>query len=634
MAHKSIPIYQKQTAPRHSTTATSSAALSGISRTAVNPVFNSIGTAGQAKVANENEGALQINAKALQLKAVGEEEALQKKPYQFKQAEEELQMKKVPFQLAEMEEDETVQKKIFPFQLKGVENEEPLQMKPWQLVADKPAANKTGHPNQTGLPNNLKAGIEHLSGIDISDVKVHYNSAQPAQLHALAYAQGTDIHVAPGQERHLPHEAWHVVQQKQGRVQPTVQMKAGIAINDDKGLENEADVMGAKAFQFTGVPQAKAKQKQQVMPEGSPWVKQLSTYQAVDGSNHEKQVNQAVDGRGSLSAGAAAGPQLLALLDEIQTVTTTAAKLAKEAGDAPLPGDTDKHLNELRKIAEGSDEAAKASALARLRSQIGDTGPALSLDKPIDQQVIQREGMGGSELVIAAVALVATTLFLATAICRGFTRRRPPSAVPTPGEVDPTSAVMPIPIPGDLTMGITPMLSNAEKARTLFDNINGSPFNYTGQPVGATAALISRAGDCQTLARMYKLVAERMGITGVIVANEPLWHLVAPRAIHGRPGAMSNTDNIGGWLFKEHYWVTVGAAHYDLLFAEDRPVPYATYVTTIKHNGVNFRTFAGGFCVIPSQGRNSPLTVVIEGAGRVFSSEQQTRDFIDRYRRP
>jgi hypothetical protein len=79
-------------------------------------------------------------------------------------------------------------------------------------------------------------------------VKVHYNSSQPAQLNALAYAQGTDIHVAPGQEQHLPHEAWHVVQQAQGRVKPTMQMKDGVPVNDDVGLEREADVMGQKAL--------------------------------------------------------------------------------------------------------------------------------------------------------------------------------------------------------------------------------------------------------------------------------------------------------------------------------------------------------------------------------------------------
>ncbi len=104
--------------------------------------------------------------------------------------------------------------------------------------------------NTTGLPDNLKSGIEHLSGIDVSDVKVHYNSAQPAQLNAHAYAQGNQIHVAPGQEKHLPHEAWHVVQQKQGRVKPTKQLKGKVNINDDAGLEKEADVMGKRAKQL------------------------------------------------------------------------------------------------------------------------------------------------------------------------------------------------------------------------------------------------------------------------------------------------------------------------------------------------------------------------------------------------
>jgi hypothetical protein len=99
------------------------------------------------------------------------------------------------------------------------------------------------------LPDNLKSGIEHLSGIDISDVKVHYNSQQPAQLNAHAFAQGNQIHVASGQEKHLPHETWHVVQQKQGRVKPTKQLKSSVAINDDAGLEKEADVMGRKAIQ-------------------------------------------------------------------------------------------------------------------------------------------------------------------------------------------------------------------------------------------------------------------------------------------------------------------------------------------------------------------------------------------------
>lgn len=105
-------------------------------------------------------------------------------------------------------------------------------------------------PNDTGLPDGLKAGVETLSGMSMDHVKVHYNSAQPAQLNALAYAQGSDIHVAPGQEQHLPHEAWHVVQQAQGRVKPTTQLNGDVPVNDNEALEAEADVMGAKAVQL------------------------------------------------------------------------------------------------------------------------------------------------------------------------------------------------------------------------------------------------------------------------------------------------------------------------------------------------------------------------------------------------
>ncbi|PAM94719.1 hypothetical protein B4N84_12085 [Flavobacterium sp. IR1] len=155
--------------------------------------------------------------------------------------EEELQMKADPAQRKGVQEEE-LQMKAAPIQRKGIEEEEAVQGK-FVLPIQKKA-------NNTGLPDNLKSGIENLSGFAMDDVKVHYNSAKPAQLQAHAYAQGTDIHLGSGQEKHLPHEAWHVVQQKQGRVQPTMQMKGNINVNDDAGLENEADVMGEKAVQM------------------------------------------------------------------------------------------------------------------------------------------------------------------------------------------------------------------------------------------------------------------------------------------------------------------------------------------------------------------------------------------------
>ena len=127
------------------------------------------------------------------------------------------------------------------------DDEEPVQAKGLFQREAVPAARPQ---NRTGLPDALKNGVEALSGFSLDDVQVHTDSPKPAGLNALAYTQGTDIHVAPGQERHLPHEAWHVVQQKQGRVQPTMQMKGDVPVNDDVGLEREADAMGARALQI------------------------------------------------------------------------------------------------------------------------------------------------------------------------------------------------------------------------------------------------------------------------------------------------------------------------------------------------------------------------------------------------
>lgn len=176
--------------------------------------------------------------------AAEEEEPLQGKfVAQRVEEEEPLQGKFATTQLAGMEEEEPIQGKFETLQ-RAAEEEEPLQGK----FESSAAVQREQKPNNTGMPDNLKSGVENLSGYSMDDVKVHYNSDKPSQLNAHAYAQGTDIHVAPGQEQHLPHEAWHVVQQKQGRVQPTMQMKAGVPVNDDAGLETEADVMGAKAL--------------------------------------------------------------------------------------------------------------------------------------------------------------------------------------------------------------------------------------------------------------------------------------------------------------------------------------------------------------------------------------------------
>ena len=194
--------------------------------------------------------------------------------------EEELQMKAevAPIQRQdELEDEELPQGKFDPVQRQDPEEDESLQGKfatseaPTQLQGD-----DGPQENNTGLPGNLKAGIENLSGVSLDNVSVHYNSARPPQLQALAYTQGTDIHVGPGQEKHLPHEAWHVVQQNQGRVKPTLQAK-GVSINDDPALEREADLMGEKAATQKSPNRFPALQGKSVTNEGG--LKSLSVTQ-------------------------------------------------------------------------------------------------------------------------------------------------------------------------------------------------------------------------------------------------------------------------------------------------------------------------------------------------------------------
>jgi hypothetical protein len=137
------------------------------------------------------------------------------------------------------------------------------QLKSYQEMAD--TYSKENHQavqrkeNKTGLPESLKTGMENLSGLSLDDVKVHRNSDKPAKLEAHAYAQGSDIYLGAGQEKHLPHELGHVVQQKEGRVKPTKQLKGKVAVNDDFGLEKEATQMGAKAMYTTNVGEVNLK---------------------------------------------------------------------------------------------------------------------------------------------------------------------------------------------------------------------------------------------------------------------------------------------------------------------------------------------------------------------------------------
>ena len=172
-----------------------------------------------------------------------------------------------------------------------------------------------GHPAPRpadALPEGLQSVIEAMSGFSLADIVVHRNSSEPARLGAFAFTRGEQIYLAPGQEGHLPHEAWHVVQQKQGRVRSTVQRK-GVAINEDEALEAEADRMGAIATQGRG----------EARPMASPAASRMDVVQRKAGIEYET----FVEARHPLPAVAANPPlavddlSLLVAQDEVMAVS-------------------------------------------------------------------------------------------------------------------------------------------------------------------------------------------------------------------------------------------------------------------------------------------------------------------------
>lgn len=100
--------------------------------------------------------------------------------------------------------------------------------------------------SDTGIPSAMQREFEDRSGFSFDDVRVHYNSAEPAKLGALAYTRGSEVHIGPGQEKHLGHELGHVVQQKLGLVKPTITL-GGLPVNDSPRLESASDSIAQMA---------------------------------------------------------------------------------------------------------------------------------------------------------------------------------------------------------------------------------------------------------------------------------------------------------------------------------------------------------------------------------------------------
>ena len=117
------------------------------------------------------------------------------------------------------------------------------------------ASASTGQP----LPAAVQSRMQALFGADFSQVRIHVDN-RAATLGAVAFAQGMNLHFAPGRydpaspagQRLLGHELAHVVQQRTGRAQNP--FGGGLALVQDPGLEAEAERMGLRAVAALAAP--------------------------------------------------------------------------------------------------------------------------------------------------------------------------------------------------------------------------------------------------------------------------------------------------------------------------------------------------------------------------------------------
>lgn len=193
-----------------------------------------------------------------QLQGDDEEESMQGKfTAQLQEEDDELLQGKFATQMQE-EDDELLQGK-FTTQMQGEDEEELLQGKfVSQLHADTEPISAPGgepaHDDKTGLPDDVRQGMEEAIGGNFSSVQFVTESKKAEEVGALAFTQGKNVEFAPGQFKPdttaglelIGHELTHVDQQDKGTVEPTMEI-GEMLVNDDKSKETEADDKGKAA---------------------------------------------------------------------------------------------------------------------------------------------------------------------------------------------------------------------------------------------------------------------------------------------------------------------------------------------------------------------------------------------------
>jgi Domain of unknown function (DUF4157) len=121
------------------------------------------------------------------------------------------------------------------------------------------------------LPDPVRQKMESFFNTSFADVRVHVGP-QASSIGALAFTHGSNLYFAAGQDnpntaqgQHLSgHELTRVLQQREGRVRNP--FSSGIAVVQDRGMEDEADRMGQRAACHQVTVQAKPASSARIAP--------------------------------------------------------------------------------------------------------------------------------------------------------------------------------------------------------------------------------------------------------------------------------------------------------------------------------------------------------------------------------
>lgn len=131
------------------------------------------------------------------------------------------------------------------------------------------------------------------------------------------------------------------------------------------------------------------------------------------------------------------------------------------------------------------------------------------------------------------------------------------------------------PVAEKLVAGINEASEPKEILKKLFNNFRNIGFKYTMSSKSHEKLLEGTLeGDCQTLARAFKAVAEGyFGIQGIKVGDEqssiqkPFISEAGRTPYQGRE---PNCDKGKRWFFQNHYWAVWNGQIYDVLFLSDK----------------------------------------------------------------